>query len=296
MTKIPKKLHFCFGFTPDFSGKPWGLMHYACVKSAVERIKPDEASLYFEHEPSGPWWELTKSLLRPVRVTAPREIYGRPLAHAAHRADVVRLQQLLKHGGIYLDADVLVNRDFAPLLQASCVLGTEGADNSGLCNAVILAEADAPFLRRWLESYRSFRSRGEDTYWNEHSVKTPKQLAAEHPEEITVLDHKAFFWPLWSSDHIKWMFASTNDLEAPDAYAHHLWESKAWIEYLENLTVTDVRSIDTNFHRLVRPLIADLPENFGRPTWRARASTRARKARLEAHRMKSRFFGSKRAK
>src|SRR5260370_23403980 len=129
-------------------------MHYACVKSAVERIKPDEASLYFDHEPSGPWWELAKSLLRPVRVTAPREIYGRPLAHAAHRADVVRLQQLLKHGGIYLDADVLVNRDFAPLLQASCVLGTEGADNSGLCNAVILAEADAPFLRPRLERFR----------------------------------------------------------------------------------------------------------------------------------------------
>jgi Glycosyltransferase sugar-binding region containing DXD motif len=271
-------------------------MHYACVKSAVVRIKPDEASLYYEHEPSGPWWELTKPLLRTVQVTAPREIFGRPLAHAAHRADVVRLQQLIKHGGIYLDTDVLVNKDFAPLLQASSVLGTEGADGSGLCNAVILAEPDAPFLRRWLESYRSFRSEGQDAYWNEHSVKLPKQLAAEHPAEITVLGHKAFFWPLWTSDHLKWMFASADDLEAPDAYAHHLWESRAWIEYLENLTVADVRSNDTNFHRLVRPLIADLPDSFGRPAWQARAATRARQALLRARRLKSTVSRSLQAK
>lgn len=271
-------------------------MHYACVKSAVERIKPDEASLYYEHEPSGPWWELTKLLVQTIQITAPRAIFDRTLTHAAHRADVVRLQQLLKHGGIYLDTDVLVTRDFAPLLHASCVLGTEGADSSGLCNAVILAEADAPFLRRWLKSYQSFRSEGEDTYWNEHSVRTPKQLAAEYPDEITVLDHKAFFWPLWSDEHLRWMFASTIDLGAPEAYAHHLWESKAWIEYLENLSVADVRSIDTNFHRLVRPLLADLPATFGVPRWQARAATRARRARLEAHRIKSRLFGSKRTK
>jgi hypothetical protein len=296
MSKIPKKLHFCFGFTPDFAGKPWGLVHYACVKSAIERIKPDEASLCYEYEPSGPWWELTKALLQLVPVKAPREIHGRPLVHAAHRADVVRLRRLLEHGGIYLDTDVLVNKDFAPLLGASCVLGTEAADTIGLCNAVILAEANAPFLRRWLESYHSFRSEGEDAYWNEHSVTIPNQLAAECPEEITVLDHKAFFWPLWTSDHLKWMFASTNNLEAPDAYAHHLWESRAWIEYLENLTVAEVRSIDTNFHRLIRPLIEDLPRRFGRPSWRARLATRARRARLAARRMKSSFLNSERTK
>jgi hypothetical protein len=218
---------------------------------------------------------------------APREIFGRPLVHAAHRADVVRLQQVLKHGGIYLDADVLVTKDFAPLLDASCVLGTEGADAKGLCNAVILAEPNAPFLKHWMETYHSFRSTGHDEFWNEHSVKMPKLLAAEHPDDITILDNKAFFWPLWTRDHLAWMFASTGDLEAPDAYAHHLWESRAWVEYLENLTVADVRAVDSNFHRLVRPLLADLPDNFAAVPWGARAKTTARRVILKMRRLRS---------
>lgn len=288
MSGIPKRLHFCFGFSPDFSGKPWGLMHFACVKSAVLRIKPQYASLYYEYEPSGPWWDLTKSLIDIEKIVAPRQIFGRPLMHAAHRADIVRLQQILKHGGIYLDSDVLVVKDFQPLLAGDCVLGTEGiGERSGLCNAVILARENAPFIRRWLESYKSFRSIGHDAFWNEHSVRIPKQLASDFPNEVTVLDHKAFFWPLWSDEHLKWMFASTKDLNAQDAFAHHLWESYSWIEYLETLSIKRVRRVDTNFHRIVRPLIADLPEQFAAPSWHATSATRIRQTVTKARGLKA---------
>src|SRR5271170_2457891 len=145
MSSIPKRIHFCFGLSPDFAGMPWGLVHYACVRSAVLRIKPQQASLYYEYEPSGPWWDLTKSLIDVEKIVGPRQIFNRPLMHAAHRADVVRLEKLFKHGGIYLDCDVLVVNDFQPLLLADCVLGTERiGEGSGLCNAVILATENAP--------------------------------------------------------------------------------------------------------------------------------------------------------
>jgi mannosyltransferase OCH1-like enzyme len=66
-----------------------------------------------------------------------------------HRADIVRLERLLEVGGIYLDADVLVHRDFDDLLHHSTVLGKEGVKPQyGLCNAVILSRPEAPFLRR----------------------------------------------------------------------------------------------------------------------------------------------------
>src|ERR1700691_1241250 len=102
MSRIPKILHYVFGMARDFGGKPWSLVHHVCLKSAVERINPEEVFFYYEHEPTGPWWALGRQLLTPVKITAPREIFGRPLEHVAHRADVVRLQKLIEFGGIYL--------------------------------------------------------------------------------------------------------------------------------------------------------------------------------------------------
>jgi hypothetical protein len=106
MSRVPKTLHYIFGMASDFGGKPWSLVHHVCLKSAVERIAPQNTLFHYEHEPKGPWWELSRELVTPVRIEAPREIFGRPLDHVAHRADVVRLQTLIEHGGIYLDADV----------------------------------------------------------------------------------------------------------------------------------------------------------------------------------------------
>jgi hypothetical protein len=75
-----------------------------------------------------------------------------------------------------------------------------GAKEFGITNAVILAEPNAPFLRRWLDAYRSFRSKGKDEFWDEHSVVLPAKLARKYPQDITVLSEKAFFWPLWHDD------------------------------------------------------------------------------------------------
>jgi hypothetical protein len=259
---IPKILHFCFGLSPI--GGDWGLAHYACVKSAVARIKPEQTFLYFEYPPIGPWWDLTTKIVRCEQITAPRAIFGNPLIHFAHRADVVRLEKLIEIGGIYLDCDVLVHRNFDDLLNNSVVLGREGeGDGFGLCNAAILAEPGAPFLRWWYSEYKSFRSKGHDRYWCEHSIQIPLKLAQAHPGELTVLGPKAFFWPTWEEEGLKRIFASTEPIPREGVYATHLWESSAWFAYLRDLTPGLVRSVDSNFHSWVRPLIADLPDNFG---------------------------------
>src|SRR5690348_2942769 len=105
---IPNILHFCFVFAPNFGNKPWSLIHYVSVASAIRHIKPEKATIYIEYEPEGPWWELSKGLLESVHVRAPREVFGNPVVHPAHRADIARLQILLDQGGIYMDCDVVV--------------------------------------------------------------------------------------------------------------------------------------------------------------------------------------------
>jgi hypothetical protein len=272
VTRIPRILHYTFGLSPDFGGKPWSLVHHVCLVSAVERLKPEKAFLYHEYEPVGPWWELSKALVTPIKIDAPREIFGRPLRHVAHQSDVVRLQKLIRHGGIYLDADVFVQKSFDDLLNESTVLGQEGLHAEfGVANAVILAEENAPFLRRWYETYRTFRSLGRDEYWSEHSVQLPLRLADEFPSEITVLPHTAFYWPLWSPAHLKWIFGSNQSIPLEGVYANHLWEAVAW-SYLEGLTPGKIRRLDTNFHRWAQPLLSGLPNNYGAPSFFRRSN------------------------
>ena len=268
-TRIPKIIHFTFGMAKS-KAFSWGLVHYVCLRSAIERIKPDRVYMYYEYEPTGPWWELSRGLVELVPIRAPREIYGNPLKHFAHRSDIVRLLKLIEHGGIYLDADVFVQRSFDELLNHSAVLGPEGENiEIGLSNAVILAEQNAPFLVRWLEQYHSFRGEGKEHFYNEHSVKVPAMLARVHPSEITVLPHTAFAWPLWTKDHQDWVFNSTKPIPLEHTYANHLFESQA-ARFIENLTPADVRGRDTNFHLWARPFIADLPDHYGAPTRRER--------------------------
>ena len=232
--RIPKILHYCFGFSPDFGGKPFGLSHWACIKSAVDRLRPDRVFLYYEFEPNGPWWRKALELIEPIKITAPREIFGHSIEHPAHRSDITRLEKLIEMGGIYLDTDVFVHRSFDHLLMNSTVLGREGDEaHDKLCNAVILAEPGAPFLKRWYEEYKDFRGQGRGRFWNEHSVQRP---------------------------------GLTESIIGPETLATHLWENQAWRKYLELLTPGAVRQRDGNFNSWVRPMVADLDDNFGAPT------------------------------
>ena len=265
-------------------------MHYACVRSAVERIKPDKAFLYYEFEPSGPWWELTRKILEPVRIRAPRRIFGNPVAHVAHRTDIVRLEMLTRNGGIYLDADVLIHESFDHLLDNSVVLGEEGVNGAnGLANAVILAEPGAPFLKKWYDEFRTFRSKGRDIYWGEHAVRVPFLLSKKYPSELTILPHDAFYWPLWTYDGLHRIYGAEPSADERSHLANHLWESAAWDDFLKHLTPRRVRNIDSNFHRWVRPLVSDLPDSFGGPGLGERLASfvakGARKAKSRANRV-----------
>lgn len=269
MSRIPKLLHYCFGFSEDFGGKPLGLSHYVCIRSAIERLAPKRVNFYYEYEPTGPWWSRLQEIVEPIRITAPREIFGRPLAHPAHRADITRLRALIEHGGIYMDTDVFVHRSFDHLLGYSTVLGREGEESDAkLCNAVILAEPQAPFLRRWLESYSDFRGKGRGLFWNEHSVLRPAALANKYPDEITILSSRAFFWPLFWPSELARIFSSVEPIVGSETLATHLWENKAWRPYLELLTPGRLRRTQSNFADWAIPLLAGLPDDFAAPSVR----------------------------
>jgi hypothetical protein len=270
---IPNILHFVFGMAPDFGGKPFSLCHYLSVRSAVELNKPDKALFHYQYEPEGEWWDKVKPLLALNKVEAPDSFMGQPLYHVAHKADVIRLQALKETGGIYMDLDTISVKPLTELLNNSFAIGQElkpkwvpknwrqrikynlglikdKSGSTGLCNAVLLSEKNSGFVNLWLEEYKTFRSKGRDKYWNEHSVLVPEKLAAIHPSTITQLSPYAFHYPLYDKAGLQSMFEEVTDF--PEAYLHHLWESFSWDNYLSKLTVDGIKSTDTTYNLIAR--------------------------------------------
>ena len=248
--RIPNIFHFCYGLLPDAE---FGFLEYLAIKSAYEINRPERIYLHYQHACRGPWWEKAKALVTLSQSEVPSEVHGRPLKHYAHRADVLRLNALREHGGIYLDIDTLCVRPFTALRVQQCVMGRQS--KRGLCNAVILAEPQSAFISAWLESYRSFRSAGVDRYWDEHSVQIPGRLARQRQlrSQITILGPRAFFFPMWDDMHF--LFESNDERAFQESYCIHYWESKTRDRWLRNITPEDVGERATNFSRFARRVL-----------------------------------------
>lgn len=251
---IPKKIHFIFGLLENFQKKPFSFVHYLAIKSAAECNPDYEINYYYKYESSGEWWEKAKEIVNLHKVEPPTEIFGNPLNHVAHMADVIRLELLIEQGGIYLDIDTITKKSFDDLLNEPAVIGMEGQNGKRLCNAVIMSEPGNRFIKDWYAEYKTFRGTGKhDKTWAEHSIKLPATMykTGDYEDALTVMPYTAFHWPMWTKEGSKLLFESCHDY---DAYAHHVWESFNW-KYLKVLTPEIVKSEDTTYNIIARRFV-----------------------------------------
>jgi hypothetical protein len=259
-SNIPNIIHFVFGFkkqTIEFE-----LYRYLAIKSAIDINQPDKVYFHYKHLPYGPWWDKIKDKLILEYVEPPSEIYGNDIYHYAHQADIIRLQKLIKYGGIYLDIDTICLKSFKDLLNYKFVMGVQSNKNNsdiyGLCNAIILSEKKSEFAIRWIDEYTNFRSKGRDIYWDEHSVQRPLKLAYQFPHLITILDHNSFYNPLWYDIHDYLFNEELNINNYKDLvntnYCIHLWDTYT-NDYLSKLNEDDILNKNTIYNILARKFI-----------------------------------------
>jgi len=286
---IPNTIHFIFGLDERFGGKPFSFIHFLAVYSAWKVNRPAEILFHYHYEPDTIWWKEARPYVRLNRVEIPTEVFGNPITHFAHKADVIRLEQLQRHGGVYLDLDVVCLNPFAPLRRHEMVMGRQAG--TGLCNAVILADPNSEFLRTWYDSYRTFNQ--ED--WSRHSVLLPFRLAQEHPDWIHVEGPYSFFYPvfnepargfLWArpallKHRLMWVGkrlldyagrprnfhtplgyiahtlrpAAWHERRLAQSYCIHLWEQLWWEEYLRHVTPTSLAGAQGCLPMVLRNLI-----------------------------------------
>jgi mannosyltransferase OCH1-like enzyme len=122
---IPKTIHYCW-----FGGNPKNDEILMCIES-WKKTCPDFVICE--------WNEFNFPIKDSPFAT---KMYAEK--KWAFVADYARLSILLKHGGFYLDTDMLLLQSLTPLTDSSCVLGEE---SDGIISAgMIGAEANHPFI------------------------------------------------------------------------------------------------------------------------------------------------------
>lgn len=267
--RVPNHFHFVFGLKPQI--EPFHLAFYLCIESCRQVNRPDKIFFHYHHEPHGAYWELTKPHVIPMRVEPPafltRHRYrDRRVARYryAHYSDVVRLEQLLAHGGVYADIDTLFVHPLpAALFEKPFVLGRERnvihpktrLASPSLCNALIMAEPGAEFGRQWLEEIE----RAFDGTWSEHSCALPHRLAERSPSLIHIEPQNSFYKYMWTRHDLR-MLLEENRGDLTDAYSVHLWSHLWWEEnrrdfspfHARLLTERFIAEVDTTYNVAAR--------------------------------------------
>ncbi|KAI8949254.1 hypothetical protein F4801DRAFT_553970 [Xylaria longipes] len=290
MELIPNHVHFIFGLSNPYVDPRVGTFNfisYLAVRSAVVGMRAENISLHYTYlaDPPAPepnknpfsnrWVDRLKDDITLV-YHSPEEmaaLTNQPGVHwqAAHVSDILRLKLLREQGGIYLDIDAFGLRPFTDLLRSprDIIMGHEGGNRAGLCNAIMVARKNSTFIDHWVAEYNHVDLSHE---WNFHSVILPKKLQLQNPDDICALPPSAFFWPTWTWHHVQWMHEPLTRQQARqwaaeinrnggslfgEQLAFHAWSQMSWDRYLSRLTPEMVRTRDTRFNLVVRRFLHD---------------------------------------
>ena len=206
--------------------------HVISVMSSLRFIQPERIMFWHDEVPTGKWWTFIRQKINKTTTTlmmmqrdAPKTIFGRPVHIDAHHSDIVRLEAVMKYGGIYHDLDVVVLRPLGTLYCYQTTMGEELPN--WLCNGFFMSVANATFLRLWYESYRTFKS----NQWNYHSVIMPGIIAREHPGLVHV-EKDTIHKPNWEDSGLRKLYDDGTFYNwTARNYAVHLWYRKHNVDY-----------------------------------------------------------------
>ena len=215
--------------------------------STLRFVRPRRIFFWHDAVPTGAWWRFIRQKINESTTTLvmmqrdpPETIFDRPIGYDEHQSDVIRLEAMVKYGGIYHDLDVVILRPLDPLYCYETTLGEELPN--WLCNGFIMAVPNATFLRLWYEQYRTFDS----SNWNYHSVVVPGILANSHPELVHV-EKDSIHKPNWEQLDELYQPGYLYNWKSHN-YAIHLWYRKYGVEH----TPDTIKQLDTTMGQIFR--------------------------------------------
>lgn len=188
---VPNIVHFV-----RFGMKPITYVEMICILAAFKNQKPDTIFFHRDHNTSytGRYWEIlknTKGFMDIVKfhyIPLPQEIFGQKLSTGWrywHGSDIVRIQMLMKYGGIYIDNDSYLVKSLDDFRRYEITLNWD--ENQSLASQLIVAHKDARFLKEWLNTYKYYRS---DRWYYNAGERPTTEVLYKRPELI----HRVKVW------------------------------------------------------------------------------------------------------
>lgn len=141
--------------------KKFTFIEAICLLAAVKNQKPDKVYIHTDKEINGKYWDMVmnepnvKDLVELKHMDVPTEVFGQdlnPWWKYWHGGDVARIKVLMEHGGIFLDNDSFLVRNLNEFRKYEMTIGWQ--EGMYLANQGIVANKNARFLKKWLNSYR----------------------------------------------------------------------------------------------------------------------------------------------
>lgn len=246
---VPNVFHYIFlGSNWDFT-----FLCYLSFRSLERFVKPEKIFIFGNVVLTGKWWNLTveevkniyyvkvpcgsASVLGNFLQSAPS---GKPYAYKQHSADVLRLEILLRYGGIYTDTDFLFLKSLDPLRKYSAAYGREFAGI--LNNGISFARRGSPIFRLLLEQYRSYD--GKKEHYSEKSIWNLNTLAKLYPHLVYI-----------EEDHLKRPNKSNMIFEGNFNWSQnnalHLWTT-SWRRKNQPTGIEDIMKKNTTLGEISR--------------------------------------------
>jgi len=276
MPRIPSILHFVFGFREQ--NEPFHVLHYVAIESARRLLRPEKIFVHLHRLPFGVFWDEIRPHVTLNYVDPADEVnradYDQTVVpekyRYAHHADVVRLDALIKHGGVYADIDTVFIRPLpASLYEEKFVIGREvdvpdpnsGQMRPSLCNALMMSAPNSQFVKEW----RDRLADELDGSWSNHSGFLAYALSQEMPNEVRI-EPKDSFLPLNYDAETLDEFLQGGELDCQDSYSIHLWAHLWWERnrvdfsrrHAGDFTLDQLRNAPTRFAKLVAPYLPKL--------------------------------------
>lgn len=238
--KVPNIVHYIwFGCKRKFIA-----YHYLSILSAMSvqnackvffhtDCEPPQDNVLFQHLKKHERFQIVKK-------DAPTQIFGKTIKRPEHQADVARIELLMRYGGIYLDDTQIVTRSMDPLRRLSCSMPYE--KKGTLMNGVIVAEPNAPFLKKWLFlGYQDF----EDNRWAWNSCRKPYFLWEKYPDLLHV--EPRTFLPSWDQWELLF-FDNYYPWRENENYAVHIYHKR----YRHQHSVSELLGLNNTVGELTR--------------------------------------------
>ncbi|KAI5663562.1 hypothetical protein M9H77_22885 [Catharanthus roseus] len=191
-------------------------------------VTPD-LSFLFKKTPAESWFEEIKTGKKdPGEIPLPQNL-----------SNLIRLAVLYKYGGIYLDTDFIVLKDFSMLKNS---IGAQSIDSNGkwtrLNNAVLVFDKNHPLLFMFLEE---FKSTFDGNRWGHNGPYLVSRVISRvditQEFNFTVLPPMAFYPFDWTRidgffhrpnnrAYSKWIEAKLRQING-ETYGVHLWNRQS---------------------------------------------------------------------